>query len=70
MNEYTIIALFIAWYVLSMVVSEYWGKRKKIGVEWSFFLSFIFSPVVGFLVTYFSKDSVHAKTKKRKEKEK
>ncbi len=56
MNEYLVIALFIVWYTLAMIISETMGKRKKIGVEWSFFISFLFSPVVGFLVTYFSKD--------------
>jgi|GEM_PF-590206 fumarate reductase subunit C len=62
MNEYIVIALFVVWYVLAMVISETLGKRKKIGVEWSFFISFMLSPVVGFLVTYFSGDLVHAET--------
>jgi len=56
MNEYFVIALFIVWYALAMLISERMGKKKKIGVEWSFFISFICSPVVGFVVTYFSKD--------------
>jgi len=56
MNEYLVIALFIVWYTLAMIISETMGKRKKIGVEWSFFISFLLSPVVGFVVTYFSKD--------------
>jgi len=56
MNEYTVIAIFIAWYVLSLVVSESIGKKKKLGVEWSFFLSFMLSPVVGYLITRFSGD--------------
>jgi len=60
MNEYIVIALFVVWYVLAMVISETLGKRKKIGVEWSFFISFMLSPAVGFLVTYFSGDLVHA----------
>jgi hypothetical protein len=56
MNEYIVIALFIAWYILSMVISEKLGKKKKIGVEWSFLISFLLSPVIGFLATYLSKD--------------
>lgn len=56
MNEYIIITLFVLWYVLAMVISETLGKRKKIGVEWSFFISFMLSPVIGFLVTWFGKD--------------
>jgi len=54
MTEYYIIAIFIAWYILSLVVSENLGKNKKIGTEWSFFISMIFSPVVGYLFTKFS----------------
>ena len=56
MNEYTVIAIFIAWYVLALIVSETIGKKKKLGVEWSFFLSFLLSPVVGYLITRFSAD--------------
>jgi hypothetical protein len=56
MNEYIVIALFIVWYVLAMVISERMGKKKKIGVEWSFLISFLLSPVIGFVVTYLSKD--------------
>ena len=56
MNEYIVIALFIVWYVLAMVISERMGRKKKIGVEWSFLFSFLLSPVIGFVVTYLSKD--------------
>lgn len=56
MNEYIIIAIFIAWYVLSLIVSESIGKKKKLGVEWSFFLSFMLSPLVGYFITRFSSD--------------
>jgi len=69
MNEYLVIALFIVWYVLAMIISETLGKRKKIGVEWSFFISFMLSPVMGFVVTYFSKDLGHAEAQSRGEKE-
>ena len=50
MNEYFVILLFIVWYGLSLIVSERYGKEKKPGVEWLFFISMIFSPIVGFLV--------------------
>ncbi len=56
MNEYIVIALFIVWYVLAMVISERMGKKKKIGIEWSFLISFLLSPVIGFVVTFLSKD--------------
>lgn len=55
MNEYLIIILFLAWYFLSLAVSETTGKKSKIGVEWSFFLSFILSPLVGFIATKYIK---------------
>jgi hypothetical protein len=56
MEEYIVVAVFILWYVLAMVISENLGKKKRIGVEWSFFVSFVFSPLVGYLVTRFSPD--------------
>ena len=52
MNEIIIILLFIAWYVLSLIISENIGKKKKPGTEWSFFLCMILSPVVGGMITY------------------
>lgn len=57
MNEYLIIFIFIAWYVLSLIVSETIGKKRKIGVQWSFFISMMFSPVIGYIVTRLSKES-------------
>ncbi|MFK5854616.1 MAG: hypothetical protein QM503_00705 [Bacteroidota bacterium] len=54
MNEYIVIFIFIAWYTLSLVVSETIGKRRQIGVQWSFFISILFSPVVGYIATKIS----------------
>ncbi len=53
MNEYLLIFIFIAWYVLSLIISENMGKKRKIGVQWSFFISMMLSPIVGYLVTKF-----------------
>jgi hypothetical protein len=47
------IVAFLAWYMLSVWISVRYGKKYKIGEEWSFFLCLILSPVIGFLVTYF-----------------
>ncbi len=55
MIEILIIIAFIAWYIGSLIISETFGKTRKIGVEWSFFISMIFSPLIGFFVTYFGK---------------
>lgn len=49
MNELITIFIFVLWYVLSLIVSENYGKNTKPGVEWIFFTSMIFSPVAGFL---------------------
>lgn len=47
--------IFTAWYILALVVSEKFGKKRKIGEEWSFFLSFMFTPVVGLVITVLTK---------------
>lgn len=54
MEEYIVVLVFVIWYVLALVVSEKIGKNRKIGLEWSFFLSIIFSPIIGYLITRFS----------------
>jgi len=58
MNEYIIIFIFVAWYGLSLVVSETIGKKHKIGVQWSFFISMMFSPVIGYIVTKYGSKSL------------
>ena len=50
MSEYIVIVVFILWYVFSLIISENIGKQRKIGVEWSFFLSIILSPIVGYII--------------------
>lgn len=55
MNVYWFSAIFTLWYVFALVVSEKIGKNRKIGEEWSFFLSFMLSPVIGLLITLASK---------------
>lgn len=55
MNIYWFIAIFTAWYVFSLVISEKIGKNRRIGEEWSFFISMILSPAVGLLATLISK---------------
>lgn len=47
--------IFTAWYILALVVSEKIGKNRKIGEEWSFFLSFMLTPVVGMIITILSR---------------
>lgn len=47
--------IFTVWYILALVVSEKIGKNRKIGEEWSFFLSFMLTPVVGLIITLMTK---------------
>lgn len=61
MTEIIVIIVFIAWYILSMIVSESMGKKSKIGVEWSFFCCMMLSPVVGFFITYLAKKTLDAR---------
>jgi len=44
--------LFLIWYVLSLVISEQYGKSCRIGKQGLFFVSFVFSPVSAILVVY------------------
>jgi hypothetical protein len=52
----------VGWVFLSLVVA--WiGDDKKIGMWGALFISLIFSPVIGLLVTYMSGDKVYATAK-------
>jgi len=55
MNILWISIIFTAWYILSLVVSEKIGKKRKIGEEWSFFLSFMLTPLVGLVISLLTK---------------
>jgi hypothetical protein len=51
MPELIFIFLFLAWYILSLAVSENLRQDLRPGTEWSFFLCMVFSPLVGYLLT-------------------
>jgi len=55
MNEIIFLLIFVVWYVLSLVFSENLGKKSKVGIEWSFFICMILSPVIGWVILKFSK---------------
>ncbi len=57
MTELLVVFIFILWYVFSMIISENMGKKRKIGVEWSFFICFMASPIIGYFATILSKKS-------------
>ena len=52
MNIFWFSLLFTLWYAFSLVISVKIGKKRKIGEEWSFFISMIFSPVIGLVVSF------------------
>jgi len=55
MNALWFSIIMTIWYILALVVSEKMGKNRKLGEEWSFFLSFILTPVIGLAITLLSK---------------
>jgi fumarate reductase subunit C len=55
MNAIWFSIIFTVWYILSLVVSEKIGKKRKIGEEWSFFLSFMLTPVIGLAISLMTK---------------
>ena len=55
MQETLFIIGFLVWYILALVVSFRVGKHRKIGEEWSFFLSFMLSPPIGLFISLMSK---------------
>jgi len=55
MNAIWFSIIFTAWYILSLVVAEKIGKKRKIGEEWSFFLSFMLTPVIGLAISLMTK---------------
>jgi len=55
MTELLVVFVFILWYILSLILSENYGKRLKPGVEWLFFLSMVFSPIVGLIIILLKK---------------
>ena len=55
MNALWFSIIMTIWYILALAVSEKIGKNRKLGEEWSFFLSFILTPVIGLVITLLSK---------------
>ncbi|MEZ5197803.1 MAG: PepSY-associated TM helix domain-containing protein [Bacteroidales bacterium] len=49
-----IISFFILYFV-SLIISETLGKKSRLGIEWSFFLSMILTPVIAIIPIYLLK---------------
>lgn len=54
--------IFIGWIVFSIIVGAL-GSGRKIGFAGAFFLSLLLSPVIGLIITLFSKDKEDEKYK-------
>jgi len=52
MSELTFIFIVLAWYGLSYYISETKGKTFKFGLQWLFFISMVFSPVIGLIAVF------------------
>jgi hypothetical protein len=46
---------FIVWYALALMVAERFNAKSKLGKQWLFFISFMFSPLTGYLVGFYTK---------------
>ena len=52
MSELTFIFVVIIWYGLSLYISETKGKTFKLGLQWLFFISMVFSPLLGIIAVF------------------
>jgi hypothetical protein len=50
MQELIFFIVFTVWYAGALIVSERIGKKSRIGEEWTFFLSFMLTPIIGAVV--------------------
>ena len=46
MQELIFFIVFTLWYAGALIVSERIGKKSKLGEEWTFFIGFMFTPIV------------------------
>lgn len=49
MQELIFFIVFIVWYTGAVIVSERLGKKSRLGEEWTFFISFVFTPLIGWI---------------------
>jgi hypothetical protein len=47
--------IFIFWYAFALFIAERFDGRSRLGKQWLFFISFMFSPIVGYLLVIFTK---------------
>ena len=57
MQELIFFLVFTLWYAGALIVSERIGKKSKLGEEWTFFIGFMFTPVVAAIAGMLMKKS-------------
>jgi fumarate reductase subunit C len=50
MQELIFFIVFVVWYAAALIVSERIGKNSRLGEEWTFFIGFMFTPVVAVIL--------------------
>jgi len=55
MEELIFFIVFTFWYAGALIVSERLGKKSRLGEEWTFFLSFMLTPIVGAILAFSTK---------------
>ena len=55
--NYTLIAAIVIYIVLTHLIAQYIGAKRKIGYGKSVFWSLFCSPIIGFIITISSKET-------------
>ncbi len=58
MNNYTLIAVFVIYILLTHLIAKYIGEKREIGYGKSVFWSLFCSPIIGFIITISSKETI------------
>jgi len=46
MDELLFFIIFIIWYAGALIISDKMGKKSRLGEEWTFFIGFMFTPII------------------------
>jgi len=55
MEELIFFIVFTVWYTGALIVSERIGKKSRLGEEWTFFISFMLTPIIGAILAFSTK---------------
>ncbi|MEE4255961.1 MAG: hypothetical protein V2I47_02895 [Bacteroidales bacterium] len=55
MEELIFFIVFTVWYAGALIVSERIGKKSRLGEEWTFFISFMLTPIIGAILAFSTK---------------